>query len=98
MDTYKPFESSYGSDSNVALLDAPVETARSGLDDKMLEEIDKVVSYAGHPFYAKEKVLITNKSARLSRSDKKYAEKKRVKIDRISAKSPTRQRKSWWEL
>ena len=44
MDTYKSFESSYGSDSGVDLLDAPVETARSGLDDKMLDEIDTVVT------------------------------------------------------
>ena len=58
---------------------------------------DVVVSYAGHPFYAKEKILITNKSARLSREDRKYAEKKGVKIDRISAKSRPKKKKSWWE-
>jgi len=62
------------------------------------KEIDKVVSYAGHPFYAQGKVLITNKSARLSRADKKYAEKRGVKIDRMSAKSLPKRRKSWWVL
>jgi len=61
------------------------------------KEIDKVVSYAGHPFYAKEKILITNKSAKLSREDRKYAEKKGVKIDRISAKSHPKKKKSWWD-
>ena len=61
------------------------------------KEIDKVVSYAGYPFYAKEKILITNKSAKLSREDKKYAEKKGVKIDRISAKSRPKKKKSWWD-
>ncbi|MCH7647212.1 MAG: hypothetical protein IIA83_01210 [Thaumarchaeota archaeon] len=60
------------------------------------KEIDKVKSYAGHPYYATERVLVTNKSAKLSRADKKYAKERNVKIDRISAKSP-RKKKSWWD-
>ena len=50
------------------------------------KEIDTVKSYVGHPFYAKNKVVIVKKTTRIPKEVKQYAEKKDVKIDRISAK------------
>ena len=61
------------------------------------KEIDKVKSYAGHPFYGTKRVLITNKTAKISRKMKKYADDKNVIVDRISAKSTRRKKKGFFD-